>query len=748
MISNLIYGKDQTEKITYVGYDEDDGCVKLQTKDGENAYNYEPYLITFNQLHRGKVGELYGDQPLRNFAKFSDKGEWYRTRREMQYGTYFGPRRFEEQYMVKEGVTCFKGMDYSELSVMAFDIETTTLNPSDPKARILLITMSYRPTNGKKTISRVYNIEDYPNEERLIAAWEADVQKYDPDVLAGHNIFGFDFPYIAKRAGRELILGRASKSLEFENYKRKFRKDGSQFYEYSSVVCFGRNIIDTFFLSIKYDVGRKYPNYKLKDIIKHEGLARKGRQYYEAVNLGEKWPIEAEREKIIEYAKDDSEEVIKLLDLMLPQYFYYTRAVPMNLQEVILTNSGKQVDYMMCRAYLQEKHSLPIATKREDFQGAISFGNPGLYKHVNKVDVASLYPSIMLSYKVGLDDKDPKQYFHQILGGLTKERLENKAKAKQTGERYYDDLQQAQKIIINSAYGFMGATGLLFNNPTGAAEVTRRGREILQRGIDWTEKKDFQLVNVDTDSFSYTTGNRLSGEDFAAHIAEVNGLSPEGIVWEDDGQYKAVLVVKAKNYVLEPYKGDRTIKGSALKATMKEPALREYIEEVIDFLVKDRKDELLDLYDKYAIEIYGVRDIARWASKKTITDKVLKPERTNEQRIFDALNGRPVSEGDKIFVFFEKKDKLTMVEDFNKTYCRETLWKKLFKTTEIFSSILDVSMFPNYGLKRNQHRIITKGEDYETCINANNLDDYGHLFRSDGIQKKTKNVRKTASRIN
>ena len=749
MISDLIYGKDKTKKITYVGYDDTDGCIKLQTKDGESSQKYEPYLITFNQLHRGKVGELYGDLPLNNFAKFEDKGEWYRPRREMQYGTYFGPRRFEEQYMVKEGVTCFKDMDYSELSIMAFDIETTTLNPSDDKARILLITMSYRPTNGKKTINRVYNIEDFADEERLIAAWEADVQKYDPDVLAGHNIFGFDLPYIAKRAGRALMLGRASKSLEFEHYKRKFRKDGSQFYEYSNVLCFGRNIIDTFFLSIKYDVGRKYPNYKLKDIIKYEGLARKGRQYYEAVNLGEKWLIVSERAKIIEYAKDDAEEVIKLLDLMLPQYFYYTRSVPMNLQEVILTNSGKQIDYMMCRAYLQEKHSLPVATKREEFQGAISFGNPGLYKHVNKVDVASLYPSIMLSYKIGLETKDPKNYFHQILDGLTKERLANKAKAKETGERHYDDIQQAQKIIINSAYGFMGATGLLFNNPKNAAEVTKRGREILKRGIDWAEKKNVQLVNVDTDSFSYTTGSRLSDEDFRAHIEEVNRLSPEGIVWEDDGQYKAVLVVKAKNYILEPYKGSRTIKGSALKATTKEPALREYIERVVDVLIKDHKDELFDLYDKYAIEIYDVQDIARWASKKTITDKVLKPQRTNEQRIFDALNGRPVSEGDKVFVFFERKDKLSMVDDFSKVYCRETLWKKLFKTTEIFDSIIDVSMFPNYSLKRNHARIITKGENYATCNNFNDYDiDQQRIRTRSKLQSAVTNVRKTAGRVN
>ena len=49
-------------------------------------------------------------------------------------------------------------------------------------------------------------------------------------------------------------------------------------------------------------------------------------------------------------------------------------------------------------------------------------------------------------------------------------------------------IYQSQKIVINSAYGLLGAQGLNFNSPDNAALVTKGGREILQNGIVITGK--------------------------------------------------------------------------------------------------------------------------------------------------------------------------------------------------------------------------------------------------------------------
>ena len=43
-------------------------------------------------------------------------------------------------------------------------------------------------------------IESYSNEKDVILAWGRLIQKQDPDIITGYNIFGFDFSFIWERA--------------------------------------------------------------------------------------------------------------------------------------------------------------------------------------------------------------------------------------------------------------------------------------------------------------------------------------------------------------------------------------------------------------------------------------------------------------------------------------------------------------------------------------------------------------------
>jgi len=144
----------------------------------------------------------------------------------------------------------------------------------------------------------------------------------------------------------------------------------------------------------------------------------------------------------------------------------------------------------MVRGYLQQGHSIAKADEVEGFEGAISFGVPGLYKEVYKLDVAALYPSIIRQYKIYNKSKDPQQYFLKMVEYFTKERLKNKKLAKETNNQYYKDLEQSQKILINSKYGTLGAPGLNYNSPKHAAIVTKYGREILAKGVLFATGRD------------------------------------------------------------------------------------------------------------------------------------------------------------------------------------------------------------------------------------------------------------------
>jgi DNA polymerase elongation subunit (family B) len=257
----------------------------------------------------------------------------------------------------------------------------------------------------------------------------------------------------------------------------------------------------------------------------------------------------------------------------------------------------------------------------------------------------------------------------------------------------------------------MGAPGINFNYPKGAALVTEKGREILAQAIDWAKHKDYRIVNADTDSISYVGGTNIK-----ADLIEINDKMPDGIKWEDDGVYTEFLVVKSKNYAtrLHPdYTKDgqvkTKIKGSGLKATMKEKALQTYINDVIDMLIQGNNDAILPHYHAMVERICAIEDMSQWCSKKTITKAVLEPKRTNESRVKDAVGERHVQEGDKVYVFFEEKDKLCLLENFSGTYHKPTLLRKLYDTIKVFSTVLDIKLFTNYSLKGNQKILVNRG---------------------------------------
>src|ERR1035437_2153251 len=115
----------------------------------------------------------------------------------------------------------------------------------------------------------------------------------------------------------------------------KFRKDQSQFLDYNKCYIFGREIIDTYFLSIKFDVvQKKYESYGLKPIIKAEGLEIEGRQFYDASLIRKNYTIPEEWEKIKDYALHDADDALSLWDLQGPSSFYMCNTIPKSLQEL------------------------------------------------------------------------------------------------------------------------------------------------------------------------------------------------------------------------------------------------------------------------------------------------------------------------------------------------------------------------------------------------------------------------------
>lgn len=217
---------------------------------------------------------------------------------------------------------------------------------------------------------------------------------------------------------------------------------------------------------------------------------------------------------------------------------------------------------------------------------------------------------------------------------------------------------------------------------------------------------NFLLVGGDTDGIAFKKADQseFTQEEQESLLAGLNAQMDGLIRWENDGVFPRQMVIKTKNYVLVDDKGKRKTKGSALKASMKEVALKRFVQEVIDILINDGNlDQVRTLYFRYAAQILNLKDITEWCSKKTITEKLLTSKRPQESRIRDALQGKPVQEGDKIFVFFKTDTEISLRENFNGEYDSNRLLGKLYNTLCIFETVIDIKSVPNLTLKRNKN---------------------------------------------
>jgi DNA polymerase elongation subunit (family B) len=555
-------------------------------------------------------------------------------------------------------------------------------------------------------------------------------------------------------------LGRDGSVAKFGKKPKNYRVDGSQTWEYKNCMIFGRHIIDGMFLAVKYDIGRNYPSWGLKPIAEYEGIVSKDRQFYDASKIGQNWSDLEEREKIVKYCEHDGNDSLALYELMIPSFFYMCQSIPKPFQVIVNSASGSWLNTIMLRSYLQKFHGVPKAQQASDFgkvSGGISFGMPGIHDNVFKIDIKSMYPNIMLEYKVNDPKKDPENNFFNMVEHFTKKRFEQKGMHKKTGDKYYDDLQAASKIFINSCYGMLGTSGLNFNNFAGADLITGMGRQIIRETMKWATgldvgdwfkdyvfekdnryngtlvankyvKRDFVMVNADTDSISFrkTDATPYTAEEMVDLIDEINDVLPEKIEYEDDGYFDRVVVVKAKNYILKS--GDNIkYKGSSMTDSKKEPALTEMLRQIVEKSLIYETHDYAEIYKEYVKEVLDIKDIKRWATKKSISENLLKSERANETKVVDALGDRDYQIGDKIFVYskidgkkqliikgepvFLKKTGdpkmvdntvLRMVEDFDGDYNVFHYVERVYKTFKILENVIDMDRLPKYQLKGNR----------------------------------------------
>ncbi len=632
-------------------------------------------LLAERELMAGFRGEhtltsLDGDFRFKYLAEFGDADALETARRHLRQASgkaggapdapWFALTDPIEQHLMLAGMTHFIAMRYGDLRRMQLDIETITSPgfefPSAAREGDRVIAIALRDSDGFEQVIR----GDRMDERTMLAEMVRIVRERDPDVIEGHNLFRFDLEYLEQRARRfkvKLALGRDGSAIRARASRLQIAERSIAYRRYD---IYGRSIIDTWILAQHYDIAsRELEGFGLKELAVHFGLAREDRVYLDASRMAEHF---AERpDELFEYALDDVRETGALAEILTPSYFIQSQIFPYSLQNATLRGNATKIDALLMRAYLAARHSIPAPSPPSEVLGGYTeVRRVGVARNVLHCDVTSLYPSLMIEGRHA-PASDRLGVFLRLLEDLRGFRVEAKAAARGlegAARRDLEALQQTFKILINSFYGYLGFSLGHFNDFTQANEVTRRGRELIQRAVAELEARGAQVIEVDTDGIYFVAPFAL-GDDAAANalIEEIGAAMPAGIRLEIDGRYPAMFSYKMKNYVLLDDRGEMTVRGSGLKSRGLERFQRRFMEAMFRLLLSDRRADIAALHADFHARIEGHRmGIGELMKTETLQDSPaayrdkIGGKRRNVSAAYElALRAaRPYQSGDQI----------------------------------------------------------------------------------------------------
>ncbi len=707
-INALIYGQDSTTGIVAVEPDYEEG-VWIYRRSGATVRRerapYRPWMLLTRlpdfELAGADYTELEGEG-YRLLAEFNGQQSYQAARfrlrdAHVEHLTYAGGAKMA---LIRSGQTLFKGMTFDDIVRLQFDIETNGLDPEPEAARVLMIAVS----DNRGLIDLIEG-----DEPEILERFAALVRERDPDVIEGHNVYGFDLPYVLARCKRyniRLSIGRDGSEPRL-GQERNYAIGGNS-RPYIPVYIHGRHVLDTYLVVQRFDWAKQaLTSYGLKECARVFGFAEEQRV---ELPRGEIARIYAEDPDLVRlYARQDVIETRKLAELISPVEFYQAQMVPDNYGQTVVTGNGEKINSLFVRAYLAAGRAVARMRASRPYAGGYSEVRAvGVFDRIVKADVESLYPSLMLTHRLA-PAADSLGIFLPLLRELTQRRLEAKRKA-QTAERkeealkpqqkvsadlpdgktsgiampaieeqnfqYWDGLQGSYKVLINSFYGYLGGP-FYWNDYDAAERVTELGRELVVDVAQRMEGGGSAIIEIDTDGVYFVPPTNVQDESAErAYIQEIGAPLPEGIRLAFDGRYAAMLSLKTKNYVLVGYNGKRTYKGASLRSRADEAYGRKFLAKAIDFLLEHDNAGVSALYAQTIDDILNrcipIDDLAR---RERVTEKTFQ----SDQKRRSAAIAKNVAIGEYVHVYERAGGDLGLKDEYahdeNVRYYMDKLYK-------------------------------------------------------------------------
>ena len=397
----------------------------------DEKYNFK------KKLYETKVSSLLRFFHIRNI----DPSGWIRI--PANKFTANVPSQTRAQIDVTVHFNDIERMDVNNIAkiiVASFDLECTSEDGSFPKPdrkndKIIQIgtTVYFFGDNECKyryiaTLNACDPIEDttvesFNTEKDVILGWASFIERLDPDILTGYNIWGFDWEYIFKRAenGNGGVCRPYCKQLfkKLNRLKNKFYKKEELTIQDLSSSALGQNILK--FIDIEGIVqidllkvvqrDHKLDSYKLDNVAKHFTKQQK-------VDLSPQELFKNFREGTPDKIKEIAVYCImdcKLVNDLINRLQVITNNLGMSnvcvvpFSYLFLRGQGIKIFSLVAKFCKDEnfliKDLMPEDIDTNSYEGAIVFvPTPGIYFNpVVVMDYNSLYPSSMIAENISHD---------------------------------------------------------------------------------------------------------------------------------------------------------------------------------------------------------------------------------------------------------------------------------------------------------------------------------------------------------
>jgi len=494
-------------------------------------------------------------------------------------------------------VTTHRDLELAEpfrppLTILSFDIE----NAIRTRTIFTICGTVYR--DGEEIDS--FRIGQTGSEAEILTTFVEKVRKYDPDVITGYNIGGYDLPLLKERFEAlklpRLALGR--------DWSEPENAGGDRLWK-----VHGRVFADAWW-SARTEL---HPKQESLQFVAQQ-LLGEGKLDVDRRNIEGEWAKDPIR--VMEYCEHDARLAARILLRLrsLDKARDLATVANLPLEEGLNGRTSLFVDSILIPRADRKSIGVPQNRyARSDTQiegGYVHTIKPGLYNWIVVLDFKSMYPNIIISKNLCFTTLSPEGVtvspsgarflsaeqrpglIPEVLGELLTERDAIRRRGREAAspdlQRYYDGLQSAVKILMNSFYGVLASSFYRFTNPEIGAAITSFGRQAITTIIKTLEEDQIEVVYSDTDSVFVKSpeptleGAMQCGQDLARRFTE------KGVTFEFQAVYEALFSHGAKKryvgHTVWP-KNDIVIRGYETQRTdtfdYQSAALREVFDKIL-----------------------------------------------------------------------------------------------------------------------------------------------------------------------